>query len=121
MNESTDNQILQANSPVVPAGVKLVRSLTTSTWFESLAVVSGVGCSKSVWSKCRVSFGSHDGGTSDSTILPVRASDLSSLSKGIKRIGLSHSLKRLIFNSNLSLFKQESGNEITSFSARTDI
>jgi len=48
--KSGDNQILQANPPVVPAGVILVRSLTTSAWFESLAGVFGVGCSKSVWS-----------------------------------------------------------------------
>ena len=121
MNELTDNQMLQGNSPVVPAGVVSLRIFTTSTCLEALAVVSGVGCSKSVWSKCRVSFGSHDGGTSDSTILPGRASDLALLSKGIRRIGLSHSLKRLIFNSNLSLYKQESGNEIASFSACSDI
>ena len=95
MNESTDDQILQANSPVVPAGVMLVRCLTTSTWFESLVVVSGVGCSKSIWFKCRVSFGSHDGGISDSTSLPGRVSASSSLSKGIEREGLYHSFKRL--------------------------
>ena len=97
MNELTDKQILSANLPVAPARVMSLRSLTTSLWFESLAVVSGVGCSKFVWSIRRVSFGSHDGGTSDSTILPRRASDLSSLSKAIERIGLFHSLKRLIF------------------------
>ena len=65
MNELTDNQMLQANSPVVPAGVISLRCLTTSIRFESLAVsakqriilvVSGVGFSKSVWSKCRFSL-----------------------------------------------------------------
>ena len=61
----TDNQILLANSPVVPAGVISLRCLTTSILFESLAVaarqriilvVSEVGCFKSVLSKCRFSF-----------------------------------------------------------------
>ena len=65
MNELTDNQMLQANSPVVPAGVISLRCLTTSIRFESLAVsakqriilvVSGVGFSKSVWSKWRFSL-----------------------------------------------------------------
>ena len=65
INELTDNQILQANLPVVPAGVISLRYLTTSIRFESLAatakqriilVVSGVGCSKSVWAKCRFSL-----------------------------------------------------------------
>ena len=100
MNESTDNQMLQANSPVVPAGVISLRCLTTSIRFESLAVsakqriirvVSGVGFSKSVSSNCRfslswstISFGSDDGDASDSTTLPGRVTDLSSLSKGIE-------------------------------------
>ena len=88
MNELTDNHILLANSPVVPASVVSPRSLTTSIWFEPLAVVSGVGCSKSVWSKCRISFRSPEGDTSDSAILPGIASDLFSLSKGIERVGL---------------------------------
>ena len=100
MNELTD-KMLQSNSPVVPAGVISLRCLTTSIRFESLAlsakqriilVVSGVGFSKSVWSKWKfsfscntISFGSHDGDTSDSTTLPGRVTDLSSLSKGIER------------------------------------
>ena len=96
VNELTDNQMLLANSPVVLAGVMSLRSLPTSVWFESLAVISGVGCSKSAWSKCRISFGSHDGDTGDSTILPGRRSDLPSLSKRIERVRLFHSLKRLI-------------------------
>ena len=103
MNEATDNQILQVNSPVVPAGVISLRCLTTSTRFDSLAVAarqriilvaSGVGCFKSVLFKCRfsfscrtISFGSHDADTSDSTMLPGRASDLSP-SKGIQRAEL---------------------------------
>ena len=66
MNELTDNHILLAYSPVVPASVVSPRSLTTSIWFEPLAVVSGVGCSKSVWSKCRISFRLPEGDTSDS-------------------------------------------------------
>ena len=95
MNELTVNQVPQANSPVIRAGVMSLGILTTSTWFKALAVVSGVGCSKFVWSKCRNSFGSHDAGNSKSKILPGRASDLSSLSEGIERIGLFHAFKRL--------------------------
>ena len=95
VNELTDNQMLLANSPVVLAGVMSLRSLPTSVWFESLAVISGVGCSKSAWSKRRISLGSHKGDTRDSTILPGR-SDLPSLSKRIERVRLFHSLKRLI-------------------------
>ena len=77
------NQTLLANSPVVLARVVSLRGLTKSTWFASLAVVSAVGCSKPVWSKRRISLGSRRGDTSDSTILPGRISDLSSLSKEI--------------------------------------
>ena len=68
MNELTVNQVLQANSPVIPAGVISLRILPKSTCFESLAVVSGVGCSKSVWS---------------------------SFPQGIERERLFHSFKRL--------------------------
>ena len=75
--------MLLANSPVVLASVVSLRGLTISLWFASLVVVSGVGCSKSVWSKCRISFGSHNGDTGDSTILPGRINDLCSLSKEI--------------------------------------
>ena len=65
MNESTDNQITLANSPVVPAGVNSLRCLKTSILPESLAVaarqriiffVSGVGFFKSVWSTGRFSL-----------------------------------------------------------------
>ena len=86
-----------------------LRCLTTSILLEYLAVsarqrimffVSGVGCFKSVWSNCRfcfswstISFGLHDGDTSDSATLPGRASVLSSLSKGMERVGLFHSFK----------------------------
>ena len=93
------NQIMQVNSPVVPASVISLRCLTTSIRFDSLAVaarqriilaVSGVGCFKSVSFKCRSSFswrtissGSYD--TSDSTMLPGRARELSP-SKEIQRI-----------------------------------
>ena len=90
MNESTDNQILPANSPVVFSGVVSLRGLTTSIWLESLIVVSGVACSTSVWSKWRISFGSWDDDTSDSTILPGSSNDLSSLSKETERKGLFH-------------------------------
>ena len=83
MNELTDNQILLANSPIVLASVVSLGGLTTSIWFASLAVVSRVGCSKSAWFKCRISFVSHNNDTGDSTILPGRISDLSSLSKEI--------------------------------------
>ena len=83
VNELTDNQILLGNSPIVLAGVVSIGCLTTSICFASLAVVSRLGCSKFAWSKCRVSFGSHNGDTGDSTILPGRMSDLSSLSKEI--------------------------------------
>ena len=68
LSELTVNQVPQANSPVIPAVVMSLKILTTSTWFEALAVVSGVGCSKSVWS---------------------------SLPPGIEREGLFHSFKRL--------------------------
>ena len=101
ISKLSDNQMLQANSPVVPAGVISLRCLTTSIRFEFLAlsakqriilVVSGVSFSKSVWSKWKfslswstISFGSDDEDTSDSTTLPGRGTDLSSLSKGIKR------------------------------------
>ena len=64
MNESTDNQIMLANSPVVPAGVNSLRCLTTSILPKTLALaarqriiffVSGVGFLKSVWSTGRFS------------------------------------------------------------------
>ena len=109
MNELTDNQIRLANSPVVPAGVISLRCLTTSILFEYFAVsarqrimffVPGEGCFKSVWSNCRfcfswstISFGLHDGDTSDSATLRGRASVLSSLSKEMERVGLFHSFK----------------------------
>ena len=95
MNELAGNQILLANSPVVPAGKISLGCFKKSIRYESLAVVSGMGCSKSVWSKGRISFGSHDGDTSDLT-LPGRASDLSSLSKETERVELFHSLKGLL-------------------------
>ena len=113
INELTDNQILQANPPVVPAGMISLRCLTTSIRFESLAVaarqriilvVSALGFSKSAWSKCRfsfslrtISFGSHDGDTSDSTTLPGRESDLSSLSEEIERVEIFVTIKIVSF------------------------
>ena len=113
MNELTHNQILQANPPVVPAGMISLRCLTTSIRFESLAVaarqrivlvVSALGFSKSAWSKCRfsfslrtISFGSHDGDTSDSTTLPGRASDLSSLSEEIEQVEIFVTIKIVSF------------------------
>ena len=113
MNKLTDDQILQANPPVVPAGMISLRCLTRSIRFEYLAVaarqrtilvVSALGFSKSAWSKCRlsfslrtISFGSHDGDTSDSTTLPGRASDLSSLSKEIERVEIFVTIKIVSF------------------------
>ena len=117
MNELTDNQILQANPPVVPAGMVSLRCLTTSIRFVSLAVavrqriilvVSALGFSKSACSKCRfsfslrtISFGSHDGNTSDSTTLQGRASDLSSLSKEIERVEIFVTIKIVIEKKNV--------------------